>query len=66
LFLPLSHAELPRALGKIFCMALPQFLDAFVLFASMMQRYKFFLNCARKTAIIFQKNAGYKLITPDT
>jgi hypothetical protein len=45
---------------------MPQFSDAFVLFASMMQRYEIFMNCARKTAIIFQKNAGYKLITPDT
>ena len=48
-------------------MALPQILVANVIVATMLQRYKFFLNCARKTAIIFhQKNAGYKLITPDT
>jgi hypothetical protein len=32
--LPLSHAELPRALRKIFSIAMPQFSDAFVLFAS--------------------------------
>ena len=42
LFSPLSQAELPRALGKIFSMAKPKFLDAFVIFASMMQRYEFF------------------------
>jgi hypothetical protein len=64
--LRLYYAELPRALGKIFSIAMPQFLVADVIVATMLQRYKFFLNCARKTAIIFQKNAGYKLITPDT
>ena len=45
---------------------MPQILVADVTVATMLQRYKFFLICARKTAIIFQKNAGYKLITPDT
>ena len=35
---------------------MPQFSDAFVLFASMMQRYEIFMIYARKTAIIFQKS----------
>ena len=35
---------------------MPQFSDAFVLFASMMQMYEIFMIYARKTAIIFQKS----------
>ena len=42
MILRLYDVELPRALGKIFSMVMPQFLDAFVLFASLMQRYEFF------------------------
>ena len=34
---------------------MPQFLDAFALFASMMQRYEIFMIYARKRAIIFRK-----------
>ena len=34
---------------------MPQILDAFVLFASMMQRYEIFTTYARKWAIIFLK-----------
>ena len=59
MFLRLYDAELPRALGKIFSMVMPQFLDAFVLFASMMQRYKFFTTYARKGAIIFEGKTKY-------
>ena len=35
-------------------MAKPKFLDAFVLFASMMQRYEFFSTYARKIAIFLE------------
>ena len=34
---------------------MPQILDAFVCFASMMQRYEFFVNLASFLPIIFQK-----------
>ena len=61
-----AYEKLAPWLTKIFPLAMPQILVANVIVATMLQRYKFFLNCARKTAIIFQKNAGYKLITPDT
>ena len=42
---------------------MPQILMLFVSFASLMQRYEFFLIYARKSAFIFQKNASYKVIT---
>jgi len=41
---------------------MPHFLDAFVCFASMMQRYEIFVNYARKKAIIFRKNSKYSNI----
>ena len=59
MFLPLSHAALPRALRKIYSIAMPQILDAFVLFASMMQRYEIFTTYARKGAIIFEGKTKY-------
>jgi len=43
-------------------MVMPQFLDAFVLFASMMQRYEFFPKPPNLSLIIFEKNAKYSNI----
>ena len=37
---------------------MPQILDAFVCFASLMQRYEFFMNRASFLPIIFQKKTG--------
>jgi hypothetical protein len=48
-----AYEKLAPWLTKIFPLAMPQILDAFVLVASMMQRYKFFTTYARKWAIIF-------------
>jgi len=56
MFLPLGHAELPCAPGKIFSIAMPQILDAHVFLASMMQRYGFFSKYARKYPIILTFN----------
>ena len=38
---------------------MPQFLVAFVCFATMLQRYKFFTTYARKGAIIFEGKTKY-------
>jgi len=52
----LRHAALPRALRKIYYIAMPQILDAFVLVASDAKVQFFFTTYARKRAIIFEGN----------
>jgi hypothetical protein len=46
-----AYENLVPWLTKIFPLTMPQILVADVIVASMMQRYKFFLNCARKFTI---------------
>ena len=53
-----AYENLAPWLTKIFPLAMPQFLDANVCFASLMQMYKFFMNCA-KNRIIFEKDKRY-------
>ena len=62
LVLRLGHENIVPRLTKIFPLAMPQFLVAFICFATMLQRYKFFLNCARNRAIIFAFGAKYSTI----
>lgn len=62
MFLPLGHAELPCAPGKIFSIAMPQILDAHVFLASVMQRYGFFSKYARKYPIILTFNFQFSIL----
>jgi hypothetical protein len=50
-----AYEKLVPWLTKIFQLAMPQILVANVIFATLLQRYEFFLNLPNFLAIIFQK-----------
>jgi len=59
-----GYEKLSRALRKIFSLAMPQILVAYVNFATMLQRYGFFLKRTNFAAIIlslFLTFGSYKM-----
>jgi hypothetical protein len=60
-----GYEKLSRALRKIFSLAMPQFLVAYVSFATMLQRYGFFLILPNNLAIIFTTFSLFHFFTFD-